>query len=245
MKQPTNPTPLHLTRQQVREIDRRAIAQYHVPGIVLMENAARALEAAALQMLGTEQQAVILCGGGNNGGDGLALARLLHNRGVEVELLLTGDPDTYRGDAQINWEIVRAMQLKWQQIDPQRISRRPLIVDAIFGTGLDREPRPPFAQIAAAINASGSPVLAVDLPSGLDCDTGQPLGACVRTTRTVTFVAHKAGFANLQSRPFTGDITVGNIGCPRELIEEVLRDIPTEAGAPGIPGRGRPGSPTK
>jgi NAD(P)H-hydrate epimerase len=141
-------------------------------------------------------------------------------------LLLTSDPAKYVGDALINWNIVRTMALACGPVEPGLICRQALIIDAIFGTGLDRPPREPFPALAEAINQSGNPVLAVDLPSGLDCDTGQPLGVCVKATRTVTFVAQKLGFANVESRPFTGRVIVGDIGCPRELIEQVLCDLP-------------------
>lgn len=216
-------TPVRLTRAQVREVDRRAIERYHVPGIVLMENAARALAAAAQGMLGAAgDPVVIICGGGNNGGDGLAVARHLHNVGYQVELLLATDPAKYRADALINWNIAQAMRLPWRPAEPAHIRRCPLIIDAIFGTGLDREPRAPFGDLADAINRSGSPVLAVDLPSGLDADTGRPFGKCVRATKTVTFVAEKIGFAQPGSEDYTGEILVGDIGCPREIIAEVM-----------------------
>ena len=94
-----------------------------------------------------------------------------------------------------------------------------LILDAIFGTGLTQAPRDPFSQIVAAIEKTGAPVLAIDIPSGLDCDTGKPLGpACIRATRTITFVAEKAGFAAPEAKQYLGDVIVGDIGCPRELI---------------------------
>ena len=211
-----------ISRAQARQIDRLAMERYGIPGIVLMENAARALEAATLDMLGT-RRALIVCGGGNNGGDGLALARHLHNRGVEIEIALAADPAKYRGDALINWNIVRQMRLPWRMGITEAMAKNTLVIDALFGTGLDRPMDGPAAQIVRAINQSGSPVLAVDLPSGLDCDTGQPLGDCVRATRTVTFIAEKIGFADPESRQFTGIVSVGDIGCPPELIDEVLK----------------------
>ena len=214
---------LRLTRRQVREIDRRAIEEYHIPGIVLMENAARAAADVACDMLDGDciGEVLILCGGGNNGGDGLAVARQLHNRGADVDLALTIDPATYKGDALINWRIVSAMKIPWQPADPHLIARATalLLIDAIFGTGLTEPPRDPFPAIVAAIEHSRVPVLAIDLPSGLDCDTGKPLGACIRATRTISFVAEKVGFASPGASDYTGQVTVGSIGCPRELIE--------------------------
>ena len=179
--------PIRLTRSQVREIDRRAVKEYHIPGIVLMENAALAVTQAALEMLRPARHggAVIVCGGGNNGGDGLAVARHLHNRGVSVEIALAVDPEAYKGDARINWQIIKAMGLKVTPADETEsaLARGAgLIVDALFGTGLSAPPRDP--RMIELMNKHGAAVLAVDLPSGLDCDTGEPLGpACVRAAR--------------------------------------------------------------
>ena len=222
---------VRLTRAQVREIDRRAIEEYHIPGIVLMENAARGVVEVALRMIRqvNDSFVLILCGGGNNGGDGLAIARHLHNRGANVVVLPVGEPH-YAGDAMANWNIVRAMKINTRPIGLQIESLLEqgcdLVVDAMFGTGLAKPVRPPFDMMIEKCNQCPAPILAVDLPSGLDCDTGEPLGACVRATRTVTFVAEKAGFVNPKSREYTGEITVADIGCPRELIELVRRDLP-------------------
>lgn len=212
---------MHLTREQVRSVDRIAIERYGIPGIVLMENAARAAAEAAREMLGGTGRVLILCGGGNNGGDGLAIARHLHNARVEVLIGLATRPSSYAGDALINWNITRAMNLRTMTATPELIRLRPwaLIVDAVFGTGLAQAPRDPFPALADAVNQSDRPVLAIDVPSGLDCDTGEPLGACIRAKRTITFVAEKAGFAAPVAREYTGTVVVGDIGCPRELYE--------------------------
>jgi NAD(P)H-hydrate epimerase len=221
-----NPT-VRLTRSQVREIDRRSIEQYHIPGVVLMENASRAV-ADVVESMNPAGPILILCGGGNNGGDGLAVARQLHNHGLAVSIGLTADPARYKGEALANWQIVQAMALPASPATPDSIrqSRAALIIDALFGTGLTEPPRDPFPAIVAAIDGLARPVVAVDLPSGLDCDTGRPLGACIRATRTVTFVAEKAGFANPEATQWLGQVTVGDIGCPRELIEEIARASP-------------------
>jgi NAD(P)H-hydrate epimerase len=196
-----------------------------MPGIILMENAARAVAELAWSEYGGAKspRMLILCGGGNNGGDGLAVARHLHNRGGAITLGLTVDPKRYTGDALINWTIINAMGLDIQSATGHLIesAHEGLIIDAIFGTGLTQSPRPPFPDLCAAVENCRCPVLAVDLPSGLDCDTGQPLGSCIRATRTVTFVAEKIGFAHPQAAQYTGTVTVADIGCPRELIERV------------------------
>src|SRR5882757_6120489 len=174
---------LHLTRAQIREIDRRSIDDYHIPGIVLMENAARAAADSACDMLDGEcvGEVLILCGGGNNGGDGLAVARHMHNRGADVAIGLLTDPSRYDGDALTNWRIAQAMELPAAPFEASMLQdpRPMLIVDAIFGTGLTKPPRDPFPHVATVINHSAVAVLAVDVPSGLDCDTGVPPGACI------------------------------------------------------------------
>ena len=232
---------LALTRKQVREVDRLAIEKYHVPGIVLMENAARGAAELASQMLGsdTDRYVVILCGGGNNGGDGLAIARHLHNRRYRVSIGLCTDPAHYKGDALINWKIVQAMGLDigtyddiLRPIPPPGIlvswkQRRPnLIVDAIFGTGLLEAPRPPFDLIVPRAASNSKHVLAIDIPSGLDCDTGRPFGPCIRAERTITFVAPKIGFQNAEAKQYLGIVTIADIGCPREAIDEAIRMHP-------------------
>ncbi|HEY8665616.1 MAG TPA: NAD(P)H-hydrate epimerase [Tepidisphaeraceae bacterium] len=225
---------IRLTRAQVRLIDKLAIERYHIPGVVLMENAARAATDVACEMLdqNCEGQILILCGGGNNGGDGLALARHLHNRGADVTIALTTDPDKYRGEAKTNWDIVNAMGMDITQAEPSLIANSEplLIVDAIFGTGLSQAPREPFGDLVKALaELRHVPILAIDIPSGLDCDTGLPLGPCIAAGRTVTFVAEKAGFARPESHKYTGHVTSADIGCPKELIAEVLQETPVPA----------------
>jgi NAD(P)H-hydrate epimerase len=221
---------VRLTRAQAREVDRLAVQRYRMPSILLMENAARAVADAACEMLGGDCSApvVILCGGGNNGGDGLAAARHLHNRGAAVTLALTIDPAKYHGDALVNWHIAQAMGLPTVQADPSRLqhSHALLVVDAVFGTGLTTPPREGFREIVDAVTSRGVPVLAVDLPSGMDCDTGLPLGSCLPATRTVTFVAEKTGFADPGAQALTGLVTVADIGCPRELIDQAANAAP-------------------
>jgi NAD(P)H-hydrate epimerase len=217
---------IRLTREQVRRIDRLSVEKYHIPGVVLMENAAIAAAGVAANMIENSPvgPVLIICGGGNNGGDGLAVARHLHNRDYDVRVFLTTDPQKYSGEAKINWEIIQAMELPVEQAGPELLARQTpsLIVDAIFGTGLTQPPRDPFAEIVAATHKLETAILAIDIPSGLDCDTGKPLGpACIRATRTVTFVAEKAGFGNPEAKQYLGEVIVAGIGCPKELFSQV------------------------
>ena len=218
---------LRLTRAQVRRVDLICTERYGIPGIVLMENAARALFATAVKMLGTAggRRVLIVCGGGNNGGDGYALARHLHNAGYDVLIAAAKPVSQLVGDAAINARICERMSLPIEPATPDLVESAPadLVVDALVGTGLDKAPSEDSAALMRAINQRREPVLAVDVPSGLDCDTGRPLGSpedCVRAERTVTFVAEKVGFAS--AREYTGDVIVGDIGAPAEAVEEAV-----------------------
>jgi len=143
-----------------------------------------------------------------------------------VRIFLTTDPKKYSGEAKINWEIIRAMGLPVEQASVELIGKQnpALVVDAIFGTGLTQPPRKPFEEIVAAVQKLGTPILAIDIPSGLDCDTGKPVGpACIRAERTVTFVAEKAGFVQPEAKKYLGEVIVAGIGCPKELVEQEIR----------------------
>jgi NAD(P)H-hydrate epimerase len=205
-----------LSRQQVRELDRRAIEEYGVPGIVLMENAGRGC-AQWLRELNPERlPTLVLCGPGNNGGDGCVIARHLDNHGWPVRVWLVGAPDRLPADAATQWAIVQRCGL----VAPPPEQFRGWIVDALFGTGLTRPLGPPYADLINMVNRSGNPVLAVDIPSGLDCDSGQPCGPTIRAHYTATFVARKRGFDNPQAAAWIGQVRVIDIGAPRCLLEQ-------------------------
>ncbi|VAX39446.1 NAD(P)H-hydrate epimerase / ADP-dependent (S)-NAD(P)H-hydrate dehydratase [hydrothermal vent metagenome] len=227
-----------LSREAVRLVDRLAVERYGVPSVVLMENAAIGLYERAAALLGDlhTARAVILAGPGNNGGDGFALARHLHNRGFEPTVLLTTEPARYAGDAATNLRIVQAMGVPLHRLDGvegaevlERAADEPvLLVDCLLGTGLRDAPRGVIRDVILHVNRLRSPgvaVLAVDVPSGLDCDTGEPAGGAegvaIEADATVTFVALKRGFLRLEAQRWTGEITVAGIGAPRELVEEL------------------------
>lgn len=217
---------LYLSRHEVRAIDRRAIEELGMPGVILMENAGRGA-AEVLNAFGIEGLVVCCCGKGNNGGDGFVIARHLDNWGIAVRVLLFASPTDLTGDAAINFGIIEKSGLAIDRHDrpsldeasiAASLARADWVVDALFGTGLAGPVRPPFDRLIALINASAKKILAVDIPSGLDCDTGRPLGATVRAHHTVTFVAAKKGFAAPESREWTGPVHVVDIGAPRMLI---------------------------
>jgi NAD(P)H-hydrate epimerase len=220
---------MFLSREEVRALDRRAIEEFGVPSVVLMENAGRGA-AELLISLGVHGQVVVCCGKGNNGGDGFVIARHLDNRGISVRVLLFARPEDLAGDAAINYQIIARAGLPIvihadnPVDDPAlrgELAAAEWVVDALFGTGLAGPVRKPFDQIIAAINESPARVLAVDIPSGLDCDTGKPLGPTVRAHHTTTFVAMKKGFANPETRRWLGQVHVVDIGAPRRLVEQL------------------------
>jgi NAD(P)H-hydrate epimerase len=221
---------MHITRDQVRALDRRAIEEYGVPGVVLMENAGRGA-AECLIRLGVHGRVVVCCGKGNNGGDGFVIARHLDIQDVPVSVLLFAEPKELAGDAAVNHDIARRAgiaieaypgpALPLAQIR-ERLATAEWVIDALLGTGLRERVEAPLDQVVEAINASPARILAVDVPSGLDCNTGEPLGACVRAQHTVTFVAPKLGFAKPAAKPWLGQVHVVDIGAPRKLIRELL-----------------------
>lgn len=217
-----------MTRQQVRDIDRRAIEEYGMPGIVLMENAGRGT-AELLASLGIDGPVVICAGKGNNGGDGLVVARHLENRGYDVRVLLFCDPAELKGDAATNYGIVAAARTPLRVPGPvpssgdldSEFRDADWIIDALLGTGTQGEVREPYLTVIDRINAARRKVLAVDLPSGMDCDTGRPLGTCVRADHTATLVASKVGFEQPSAAESTGAVHVIDIGVPRVLLDEL------------------------
>ncbi|MBC7856628.1 MAG: NAD(P)H-hydrate epimerase [Pirellulaceae bacterium] len=213
-----------LTRELVRSIDRKAIEDYGMSGLVLMENAGRGC-ADKLCELGIRGKVVIVCGKGNNGGDGFVITRHLDARGIRVRVVLVAQPDELRGDAEANYAVLKSAGFPIVDVSglSDALAGADWIVDALLGTGATGDPRQPIARAIEMLTASGSRKLAVDLPSGLDCDTGIPGYPTFRADQTCTFVAPKVGFANPAAKEFLGTVSVHDIGVPRKLLEEFMR----------------------
>jgi NAD(P)H-hydrate epimerase len=214
-----------LSREEVRAVDQRAIQQYGLPGVVLMENAGRGA-AELLISLGIGGLVVVCAGKGNNAGDGFVIARHLEIHGYQVRVLLFCDPSELRGDAEINYRVIEkagtpircfAAPPDDQELQ-QELAAADWIVDALLGTGTQGQIREPYTTVIEAVNRAPARVLAVDLPSGLDCDSGEPLGACIRADHTATFVAPKLGFEKESAGQFTGAVHVIGIGVPRGVV---------------------------
>ncbi|MGE0609814.1 MAG: NAD(P)H-hydrate epimerase [Pirellulales bacterium] len=226
------------TRQQCRQVDCLAIERYGLPGVILMENAGRGVVEKMLE-LGCAGPVLVCCGKGNNGGDGFVIARHLDLRGISVRMLLWADPDELAGDAAINCRIVQRAGLPLTVCGPRaehdrlaaELTNAAWVVDALLGTGATGEPRPPYAQVIGQLNASGRPIVAVDLPSGLDCDSGIAAAHTIRARHTCTFVGYKPGFLVPGAAEYTGQVYVIDIGVPRRLLAEIsgsVGEVPVE-----------------
>jgi ADP-dependent NAD(P)H-hydrate dehydratase / NAD(P)H-hydrate epimerase len=220
-----------LNAAQMRDADRQTIDEIGIPSMVLMENAGRqvvaALEAAYDDL--PDRHAAVLCGPGNNGGDGFVVARTLHQRGVDVSVFVIGTMAAVKGDARLNLEILGRLGLTVVEISDEQawdlhfseISQCDLIVDAIFGTGLRSALAGMMETVAADVNASGIPVVAVDLPSGMSADRAEPIGECIRAALTVTLAAPKLPLVLPPGETHAGNIVVADIGIPPEVIDNL------------------------
>jgi ADP-dependent NAD(P)H-hydrate dehydratase / NAD(P)H-hydrate epimerase len=221
-----------LTAEAMREVDRSAIEGLGIPSLVLMENAALGVVDAigeAPGAIGEAESAAVFCGPGNNGGDGLAIARHLSVRGWEVTVFLASGGKALSNDAAAQLSICRKMDLAIVELTSEdhvqsalaAAAEHDLIVDALFGTGLGRPLSGLFAVLAEGINDLPRPVVAVDLPSGLDASRAEPIGPHVRADLTVTFAAPKVAHVLPPAAAAVGELVVTDLGIPPRLIEEV------------------------
>ncbi len=220
-----------LNAAQMRDADRQTVDDIGIPSMVLMENAGRqvvaALEAAYDDL--PDRHVAVLCGCGNNGGDGFVVARTLYQRGVEVSVFVIGSLKTVKGDARLNVEILGRLGITVVEIADEQawelhfseISKCELIVDAIFGTGLKSPLAGMLETVVADINASLIPVISVDLPSGLSADHAEPIGDCIRAAITVTLAAPKLPLVLPPGESKAGNIVVADIGIPPAVIENL------------------------
>jgi len=225
---------LLLTREQCRAVDQYAIEELGIPGVVLMENAGRNAADHLERWLRERTPgdsppgpAAIVCGKGNNGGDGLVIARHLTNRGCQVWIDLVGEASAMAGDAAVNYRTVKKMGIPIYYLNDRdalsgavaRWRDCAVLVEALLGTGFSGQVRDPILTVVSAINALKGPlVVAIDLPCGLDADAGCTGGTVLRADRTITFLANKVGFSQQQAKHYLGEVTVADIGAPLELI---------------------------
>lgn len=205
-----------LTTAEAGQADRLA-AEAGVATISLMERAGQAVAEVALGMVrGPDRRVAVLCGPGNNGGDGFVAARHLRDKGWDVRLFLLGDREALKGDAA---EMARRWPLVVRPATPDALQSMHLVIDALFGAGLSRPLEGQAAELVRAVNASGLPVLSVDVPSGLDGTTGEVRGVAIAARRTVTFFRKKPGHVLMPGRQLCGQVVVADIGIPEGVLE--------------------------
>ncbi len=212
---------------EMAAIDRTTIEQYQIPGVVLMENAGRAVALEIEKFLGSVagKHIVIFCGKGNNGGDGYVIARHLANRQACVSVFLAGEKSQVKGDALVNLTILDRMAIPVQEISSldqiPALNSIDCIVDALLGTGVTGPVVGFLGQLIDFINGLGAPIISVDLPSGIETDTGAVHGACIHSTLTVTMAHLKTGLLFSPGRDFAGDIILADISVPHQVSQQL------------------------
>lgn len=215
-----------LSCDAIRALEQRAQSELGMPTLLLMENAGLAI-AEKLIDLGIDGPVVVLCGKGNNGGDGMVVARHLDNRGFTVQVLLFADPEALKGDAAINCNIVKKCNIPFgvhseKSLDKAKIENELIgaqwLVDALFGSGLKGALRSPFDELVEWVNQSEASVLSVDIPSGLSGEGEPPAGAVIEADHTVTLIASKPGFRDSEAKQYLGELHYHDAGLPRRLM---------------------------
>jgi len=219
-----------VTPSQMREIDRRAIEGLAIPSLVLMENAGSSVVDEILERVERERIKVsVLCGPGNNGGDGMVAARHLFDRGHEVAVFLGVPRASFHGDAKVQLRILSRLGVEISVLSSpssmeralSRVAGSDVVIDALFGTGLDKPLEGHWAQCVRIVNSCPGLVVSADVPSGLDSVRGLPLGECVTADVTVTFGLPKTGLVLYPGAQYAGDVVVADIGIPRSVVEEM------------------------
>ena len=219
----------YVTAAGMREIERAAIGKYGATAAGLMERAGLAVFEEALKFADSGD-VLVVCGYGNNGGDGFVVARLLIKRGFDVVAFLAGRPRPFSLETEDNFRLLLGLGCAPSAVyDTASLERAfcslctvDVVVDALFGIWIRGRLDELYARLIDDVNALGADVTAVDLPSGLDADAGTPCPVAIKAARTVTFTAAKAGFKNPAAAQFTGVVTVADIGVPVAAVEEVL-----------------------
>lgn len=221
-----------LTSDQMRTADQLAIQRYGIPGILLMEAAARGIAREVMRLHPGTGRVLVLAGPGNNGGDGFAAARLLHQEGLEVHVLGARPPAEYSGDAGTNARILPRLGVAFDQFEDEegrlvpgiqeRFSGTSVLVDALLGTGARPELYPSYRELVRTMNASAAPVVAVDIPTGVDADTGRIGTDAVAARVTVSFAAPKLGLLLEPGSGLVGELVIEDIGIPGDALEDAV-----------------------
>ncbi len=217
-----------VTSREMQELDRRATEEFGIPSLTLMENAGRGVAEIASEIMGGSKELIlILAGKGNNGGDGVVAARHLWERKIPVHVVLFTVPSQLKDDPAVNFQKMLQLKIPFTIVHEKPrtltladlLDRAELVIDALFGIGLKRELGEPYSSVIQAVNHSGKKVLAVDIPSGLNADNGEVLGAAVKATLTATLGLPKKGLYEKKGPEYSGEVRVVEIGIPKEILE--------------------------
>ncbi len=217
-----------LTVEEMKKLDRTAIEKYKIPGIILMENAAFRSADIIAGILSEKRlsKILIICGIGNNGGDGFGVARHLFNKGFDVCCMVIGDKEKIKGDAGINYDIVKAMRIGFVEYGEVRFSEYEVIVDAIFGVGLCRKITGIYKNVIEEINRSEAGIVfSLDIPSGIDGDSGEILGVAVKADYTITMGCPKLAFKFDFASEYIGKYFVADISLPKNISCHTREDF--------------------
>ncbi len=214
---------------EMREIDKVTIEKYGIPGVVLMENAGNAVVDEILKHDKDIKRVLILCGTGNNGGDGFVIARHLHNAGINIRVFVVGQPKDITGDAELNHQVLRKLDILIDNVSDhgglmkleKLIPVQDVVVDAIFGTGLSNDVQGIQEGVIEVVNRLSECTFSVDMPSGVSGDTGKVLGSAVKAHKTVTFALPKIGNILYPGADYNGELIIKQIGIPNKSISDV------------------------
>lgn len=220
-----------VTVKQIQDLEKQAIEDIGISSIVLMENAGRLVAIEVIRMLHKKRNCPVsvICGTGNNGGDGFVVARYLINAGIRADVILVGQASNLKGDALTNYTILKNIKHPIVEVGEvndivhQKIGSAKVIVDALFGIGLNRNIKNPILSFIKLINSSAGKTVSVDVPSGLDATTGKILGTCVKAELTVTFSIFKQGFKRCDGAKVTGKVKTADVGIPIGLIDKIVK----------------------
>ena len=219
----------YVSVKQIQKLDELAIKKYGIPSIVLMENAGRSVAHEVIRLVKQRRnpQVMIVCGLGNNASDGFIAARYLINAGIKTKIFLLGTANDLKHDAATNYQILKKLKFSIKEVHVvdqsiiREATKADLVVDAIFGVGLNRNVAQPFLSMIEMLNRWARYVVAVDIPSGLNGTTGKMCGVCVKAHTTVTFSFPKKGFFLCAGPQHVGRIVVADIGIPAVIKSRV------------------------
>jgi len=209
----------------MRAVDAITSRKYGIASIILMENAGKAVAGESEKILKKlkNKNIAVVCGSGNNAGDGFVAARYLHNKGFKVNVILTKSPKSFDGDCKINFCVLKKLKACISS-DFIHIRKAGIIIDAVLGTGINGFVKDSAAKAISEINGSKAYKISVDIPSGMNGDTGDIMGSAVKADRTVTFAFQKNAFKNKTSKKHTGKIITADIGIPKAAAEDIIKN---------------------